>query len=287
MEPLLVLTDLDGTLIRSDLSVSPYTRSVVAQAAARGIPVVAASARRFEGMRDICVAAGASPWMVCSNGALVVHRDDQTVIHEALLGSEQQREAMAVLRQAAPGVEFVTVAERGDLFRVSHGYPSMAQQRDHYIDPAQMTVADDQTLTDRPVLKLIARLPALSPAELAAPLAGDRELVVTWSGTPMIEISAPGATKAVGMAAVADRLGIEPDRIVAYGDGANDLAMLRAAGLGVAIPGGDPVVVRAADEVAPADNESDGLARHLAGLLGLAVAAPPLQTLPPTAEMSL
>lgn len=268
MDPLLVLTDLDGTLIRADLSVSDHTRSVIAQATAGGVPVVAASARRVDGMSDICEAAGLSEWMVSSNGALVTHRSDGTVIHEALLGSQLQQEVMATLRRAWPGTEFVTVAERGELFRVSSGYPAMAVRRDHHRDPAAMTVVDEEVLTDRPVLKLIARLPELSPPELAAPLLGHPGLVVTWSGTPMIEISAPLATKAAGMSAVADVLGIDHARIVAYGDGANDISMLEAAGLGVAMPDAEPAVTAAADEVAPADNESDGLAHHLVGLLG-------------------
>lgn len=269
VRPRLVVTDLDGTLIRADLSVSAYSRSVVDRARDLGVPVVAASARQPYGMADICAAAGCSPWMVCSNGAVVLHRDDRTVLHEALLGSGVQREVIDVLSRAVPGTEFVTVADGGATFRTTPGYPAMAGFRDHHRDPAQMATGPIDELTDRPVLKLIARHREVGPPELAERLAGQDDVVVTWSGTPMIEISAPGATKAVGMAVVAEHLGVDLTEVVAYGDGANDLAMLQAAGLGVGMPGGDPSLVGVVDQTAPANSEHDGMTRHLAGLLGL------------------
>ncbi len=79
------------------------------------------------------------------------------------------------------------------------------------------------------------------------------------------EIYLVGVNKAVGMCAAADQLGIPLDRVVAVGDGANDIEMIEAAGIGVAIEGADPDVLAVADRLA-AGPESEGLAALFADL---------------------
>ena len=80
-------------------------------------------------------------------------------------------------------------------------------------------------------------------------------LDLAYSGLPMLEIVPPGAGKDAGLAWLASHLGVAAERVVAFGDGLNDLAMLRWAGTGVAMGQASEVVIDAADETtAPVDD---------------------------------
>jgi hydroxymethylpyrimidine pyrophosphatase-like HAD family hydrolase len=87
-------------------------------------------------------------------------------------------------------------------------------------------------------------------------------LEVTYSGLPMIEIVPPGSGKDAGLAWLANHLGISNDRVVAFGDGLNDLGMLRWAGTGVAMGQAPAAVMKCADEVTTS-NDDDGVAQWL------------------------
>jgi len=265
--PRLVASDLDGTLLRSDRTVSPYTREMLDRVRAQGIVVAPATARQVHGTVAIAQAAGFD-WVVVSNGALVINLATGEIASEITLLPEVQRAVVERLSAALPGVEFVTVTT-GGLFRTTPGYPALATFTDHNRDPATMQRVALDELTDRPALKLMARLPGTSPQELAARLVGLTQVEATWSGAPVVEISAAGATKAGGVAALAVHLGVDLSEVIAYGDAANDIPMLRAVGHGVAMPGATADVIEVAAEMAPYGNDDDGVVRHLAELLGL------------------
>jgi hydroxymethylpyrimidine pyrophosphatase-like HAD family hydrolase len=96
------------------------------------------------------------------------------------------------------------------------------------------------------------------------------DAVATWSGEGLVEISAPGVTKAATLSLVADELGVAAPDVVAFGDMPNDLPMLEWAGTAYAMANADPLVLQAADHLAPS-NDHDGVARVLASLYGLAI----------------
>ena len=90
--------------------------------------------------------------------------------------------------------------------------------------------------------------------------------MITWSSTgALLEMSAPGVTKASTLALLCERMGVARQDVIAFGDMPNDLPMLQWAGTAYAMTGGHPSVLAAADHVAPT-NDEDGVARVLAGL---------------------
>lgn len=278
--PRLVATDLDGTLLRSDRTVSPVTRQALDRVRDHGVLVVPATARQLQLERHprpgklqtgpgIGVQAGFEGWAVCSNGALVLHLGTEEVIHEVCLSPQQQQAVVDVLGEMAPGTEFVTVAEAAQLFRTSPDYPALAAPTDHMMDPAAMLRVGLDELVDRPALKMVVRHPHLPLGELVSHLAGVPGIEVTSSGIPVLEISAAGVNKASGVAVLVEHLGLAMADVVAYGDAPNDVALLRAAGLGVATPHAAAEVRAAADAIAEYDNDHDGMVRHLLGLLEL------------------
>ena len=88
------------------------------------------------------------------------------------------------------------------------------------------------------------------------------ELVLSISIAHNLEINAPDATKGAALLALCRALDIDPSETVAFGDGTNDVTMVKAAGVGVAMANASPETLAAADLVAPS-NEEDGVARVL------------------------
>jgi len=122
-----------------------------------------------------------------------------------------------------------------------------------------------QDLLSAPAVKLLVRKPGTPSSELAAALARHVGVLgdITYSTNDgLIEISAIGISKAVGLDEVARPLEISAEDVVAFGDMPNDVPMLRWAGHGVAMGNAHPDAIAAANEVTAA-NSDDGLARVL------------------------
>ena len=245
----LVATDLDGTLLRSDGTVSASTRGALAAARAAGIEVVLVTARNPRWVGDVAAAAGLDGRAVCCNGAVVYDLAERRVVASHPLRSEISSALVTALRGRAPGVAFACELE------------SVAIREPAYVPlwptPDERPRADALEIVREPVVKLVAQHPELTQAELyelAVELAGT-EAAVTYSGERLVEISAAGVTKAFALA----DLGVPAEHAVAFGDMPNDVPMLEWAGLGVAVANAHPDVLAAADEVT-ASNDEDGVA---------------------------
>jgi Cof subfamily protein (haloacid dehalogenase superfamily) len=261
--PKLVATDLDGTLVRSDGSVSPYTAEVLAKVEALGVPVVFDTGRPLRWTEEVFEYVGEHGLAVVSNGALVWdvarHRPQLERPIEPALGLAM----CALLRDALPGTGFAveTLAGIGlePAFLERHAIPDDARR------------APIEELFDAPALKLLARHEELAPQEFwdAAEQVVQGRLVITWSSTTsLLEISGPGVTKASTLALLCDDLGIEAADVIAFGDMPNDLPMLSWAGTSYAMANAHASVLALADRTAPAHDE-DGVAVVLEQLFGL------------------
>jgi len=254
----LVATDLDGTLLRTDGTVSERTRRAIARARAAGIVVVLVTARPPRILRTMARQAGVTGLAICCNGAIVYDvATDEIVGHTPLAAATAQR-LVAALRATAPGVCFAV--ERGLLFGQEPRYAALAPiAGDH-----TPLIADAAALCAEGVTKLIVLHPGIPLQDLlrAARAAGGDEAIVTHSSTLFVEVSAAGVTKATALRGLCLRLGIDAARVVACGDMPNDLPMLDWAGHSVAVANAHPDVLATADEVA-LSNDEDGVARVL------------------------
>src|SRR5690348_1721158 len=134
----LVATDLDGTLLRSDLSVSARTRAALDAVRDAGIDVVPVTARQPMGVAPIAAEAGFGGWSLCANGALGFHLRTGDVLFEAHLEVEVQRRLAEALRREIPGLVFASIRQRGEVFVAEPGYAAMATFSDHKRDPQTM-----------------------------------------------------------------------------------------------------------------------------------------------------
>lgn len=263
MTPQLVATDLDGTLVRPDGSVSAYTRDVLVELEQRGVPVVFVTGRPLRWAEEVFKYVGSHGLAIVSNGALVWDVARGGVHLERPVRPDVGLDVCRALREAVPGSSFAVESLEGIAletdFMERHPVPPGARR----VDFAQLFV--------QPALKVLARHEELAAQDYwdqADAVVGDR-MTITWSSTStLLEMSGAGVTKASTLQLVCDGLGVAAADVIAFGDMPNDLPMLTWAGTSYAMATAHPSVTEAADHVAPG-NDEDGVARVLAGVFDL------------------
>ena len=259
MTPRAVATDLDGTIVRSDGTISARTRAALSAAEAAGALVVIVTGRPPRWLDGIADQTGHRGLAICANGALVWDLHDERLVAAHPFQPEVVRDLAAQLRAAIPGLGFAVEA-------VDRGFAHEPDYRPRWTSDGDTVVAELETLLSAPVAKLLARHEGMSADEL---LARARDVVtediasLTHSSRDgLLEISAAGITKASALAQLCAEHDIGPAEVVAFGDMPNDLPMLAWAGQGIAVANAHSEVLRAVDEVA-ASNDDDGVAQVL------------------------
>ncbi|WP_102510579.1 HAD family hydrolase [Sanguibacter massiliensis] len=271
--PRVVATDLDGTLLRSDGTVSDRTRSVLRRLDDAGVRVVFVTARPPRWLPALADLAGGHGTAVVLNGAAVYEFATGTL--EQVHGFERAAAASIVddLRAAIPGLTFVLERIDGPVydpgFVSTHPVPADARR----VDVATTLVAHGDPCDAGPgavVGKILARHDRLGHDELYARVAdvvGNRGILAYSGAHALAELSAPGVTKAAGLARWCAAHDVTPADVWAFGDMPNDLPMLTWAGHGVAVANAHPEVLAHAD-AQTASNDADGFASYVERLLG-------------------
>jgi Cof subfamily protein (haloacid dehalogenase superfamily) len=264
----LVATDLDGTLLASDRTVSSRTAAALATASAGGITVVWATARARHSVESLAAACAFRGFAVAANGAVIIDLADgrAKIVDVHAMTPETADAAMDHVRSLMPGVVFATVGPTR--FVADPEYAALCVFADHHRDPPTMELTDSSALDDEPIVKIVARHPGIPSVELfrhvaAAGIAG---VTPTHSGAPYLEMAAEGVSKASGLARLCASWGIAPDEVAACGDAINDLPMLLWAGEALCPANASPDVLAVADRVL-ADNNDDAVARYLEELV--------------------
>ncbi|MPZ27389.1 MAG: HAD hydrolase family protein [Micromonosporaceae bacterium] len=265
--PKLVATDLDGTIVRSDDTVSADTHEVLARVRAAGVPVVGATGRGprlLDLTRENLPAAG---HLVMAGGGRVLDVTNGVPVTLA----DHQLAGPAVARlldtlEAAAGPLRVMVEA------LDHPYAPLWGDLDpNWPWPQRVVPKPRAEALAGPVIKAFVQ--ADGGADPDALLALARRVVppsaasLTQAGLGFVEICPPGVDKASGLAVVAEALGVDPADVLVFGDMPNDVPMFRWAGWGrVAVGNAHPRVLELADEVT-GTNDQDGVAVWLDRLL--------------------
>jgi Cof subfamily protein (haloacid dehalogenase superfamily) len=247
-----VASDLDGTLVRTDGSISDRTRAALHRAEVAGALVIFVTGRPPRWMKPVVEATGASGLAICANGALVYDLGSGEIVREHALQSASAARLVDALREALPGVQFAV--ESGLLFGHEPGYEPSWPNPDRWIAGVEELIAD-------PVSKLLVKHPERPPEEIheqVVEIAGE-EAMVTYSGNVLLEVSGAGVSKASTLAALCEEQGHPPQEVLAFGDMPNDVPMLEWAGCGVAVGNAHEQVLAIADEIT-ASNDDDGVA---------------------------
>ena len=257
--PRLVATDLDGTLLRSDGSLSERTREVLRTLDDRGVPVVVVSARPIRWMDQLVDTLGRHGLASLGNGAVLFDLHRREPLEVAALPHPVARDLIAEIRAAVPGVAVGVECLSG-----MHRDPAFPEH------PGDVSVVGLDSWSE-PALKLLVGHPDLRPAdalrERVVEVVGDRASP-TWSVDWLVEIGPPGVSKATSLARLAERFDVPREAVAAFGDMPNDLPMLGWAGTSYAVANAHADVLSAVDHVVPG-NDEDGVAVTLASLFAL------------------
>jgi HAD superfamily hydrolase (TIGR01484 family) len=258
----LIATDLDGTVVRPDGSMSPRMVAALRAVEASGIRLVIVTGRPPRWMHPVVEATGHLGTAVCGNGAFVYDLHAERIIERFTLTVEAAAESVERIRSLLPHAAFAI--ETGEEYAHAPDY------RPYWPTPPGTRVAPIEELLSVPIGKLLVRddltgdemhalvEPALAGLAQVTHSVGDNE--------GLIEVSAPGVTKAHTLQVVADEWGIDAAEVVAFGDGLNDVEMLAWAGRSYAMANAHPAALAVAGGVVP-PVQDDGVAAVLEDLL--------------------
>ncbi|WP_053639949.1 MULTISPECIES: HAD family hydrolase [unclassified Streptomyces] len=259
----LVATDLDGTLLRSDESVSARTRDALAAATAAGAAHIVVTGRAVPWTRHILDDLGYDGIAVCGQGAQVYHAGEHRLLTSLTL--DRQLAGLALSKIEAEVGPLALAASRDGLegeVLMGPGY------RVHEGPLPYVPYEDPSELWSAPLTKLYIQHPALTDDELTraarATVGGLVDIVMAGPG--IVEILPLGLSKATGLSLAARRLGVKAAETIAFGDMPNDIPMFGWAAHGVAMGNAHAELRAVADEVT-ASNEEDGIAVVLERLL--------------------
>lgn len=263
--PTLVASDVDGTLIDDQHRISARTREAVQGIVASGTPFVLATGRPPRWIGEVVEQLGVAPLAVSANGAVLYDPNTDRLLDVANLDTDTMAWLAELVERVLPGAGLA--AERVGESAHDAASPQFVSTPDYahaWLIPESVELSTEEVLAT-PAIKLLARMPGMSSHEMAERLRphlhGRADLTYS-TDNGLVEFSAPGVTKASGLAALAQRVGFDTARVTAFGDMLNDVPMLTMASLGVAVDNAHPIAKAAADEVTTA-NVDDGVARVL------------------------
>ncbi len=272
----LLAIDIDGTLVNSHDELTGPTRDALARAGEAGIHVVLATGRRYSRTLHLVEPLGIDVPLVTASGALVKDPEDHRTLYRADFDMNVLRDALGVMAEFGydPILCGDTFCEGFDFYFLRQ--PVESPQLTEYFDlnpdcgrhwPEMLaeqppSIFNVFTMGTKPrMLDLERELHERMPGLLHTHVLRSPRYVGF-----MCELSPGGVTKWSGIRHLARSWGIADESICAVGDDVNDIPMIRAAGLGIAMGNAQPSVKEAADRIAPTHDE-DGLVQVVQWLL--------------------
>ena len=289
-----LVLDLDGTLLNSECVITPRTADAIRDATAAGVLVFVATGKaRPAAIRAAATAGLDGPDGIVSRQSpgvflqgLDVYGRGGEALYKAEMPSDVVSDLFAeVYGTRAEGVSRGTTATNlaltafcGDECATLAAHPLLDQLARKYHEPVSTPWDDVEALLraarvsfgdaaeESGVRKLLLVAESAAAVDATRPawekIVGDRA-EVTQAVPNMLEVLPRGNDKARGVATLLAHLGVERSRVVAVGDGENDVGMLRAAGAGVAMGNAGKLARRAAKYVVERTNDEDGVAEAI------------------------
>ena len=246
----LIATDLDGTLLRSDGSVSERIVQSVRGAIDAGIEVVPATGRPRMIAEEIISKLDFVDHWIFANGSVTWHLGRSELIRGFWLDAEQARSLIRRLRATLPNVGFAIELDETVLWE--RGFEAVVPELP-VVDP----IVDVADLIEGRVQKILVFDSSKNMDELftaVSSLVGD-EAVPSYSGLAFVELAASLVTKATAIELLARDLGFARDDVVAFGDNHNDISMLDWAGHSYAMANATDDAKEAANELIGSNDE--------------------------------
>ncbi|HXX37552.1 MAG TPA: HAD family hydrolase [bacterium] len=245
----LLVADIDGTLVGEDKAVPRGVAAAVRAAQHRGARVCLATGRMWDAARRYADAIRADSPVILYNGGLVFDFVTGRTLWAHRIAQDTARRLLPVLRRFPEVSPLLFV--RGKVYAERHTpFVDLYARRDHLI--VGITPSFDRVLDEDPAkLMAVGRPEDLPPVRRAVAAAGGGEIAQVFSQADYLEILPAGVSKGTALPRLAQAVGVPVERTIAVGDNLNDLTMLQAAGLGIAVEGAPPEVLAAAAATCP------------------------------------
>lgn len=269
----LIALDLDGTLLNTQKQLSSRNAAALLAAAEQGIHIVPATGRFFDGMPEVIRTLPYLRYAITMNGAQVQNIQTKEVIYRAELPLNRAIEVLEYL-DTLPIIYDCYVDNWGWMTRSMKDQAAEYAPNAHYLKMIQdlRTPVYDlkQYLKSRglDVQKIQAFVKEKSQHAAIMSEIAERfsDIAVSSSITNNVELNVASANKGAAVRALVKHLGLTMEQTVSFGDGSNDLSMIRDCGLGVSMGNGCAAVRNAADRITVSCDE-DGVAVVIEELL--------------------
>ncbi|MDY5931191.1 MAG: HAD family hydrolase [Candidatus Ornithospirochaeta sp.] len=252
-----IFTDIDGTLLRSDKSLSRHTAEVLDRFVNEGNRLVLASGRCIDGLECVFSLLSQRPFLASLNGAYIETPEGECIFSSALdkdilleIHEDLCRLGLGYLyftgRQWGADPQGIDYSREKEIVRkegIRMGLRDILSVR----DINKFLIVGDNLKISRYAKELAMRYP---------------ELNIMQSSPVYIEINSKDADKGKAVKRVADHLGIDLDDVYAFGDYDNDISMLSSVRHSVAMANASPAALRSANE-RTLSNDEDGVADYI------------------------
>ncbi len=252
MEPIrLLVSDLDGTLLRDDKTLSPYTQEILRRCREKGVLFFPATARPPRVVESF-IRGLSCDGVLCHNGGVIVQNG--TILWEKGISPTTRDRVIQEILERWPNARLS--AEIGGTLYAN-------------LDASQLwpgaiyTYSTMQDLPAQPTEKLLVSVSSSQEVEALRQLLPESLSLQVSEGT-LAMIQPQGVDKGRALLGLCETLGIPPQAAVGFGDDLNDIPLLQACGWGVAVSNALPEVKAAAQEIC-LSNQEDGVARWLEG----------------------
>ena len=271
----IISLDLDGTLLDSQKRLSDGNRAALEEAAAKGVLIVPTTGRFFgmmpQSIRDLPFVR----YAITINGAQVYDRETGTAIVREEIPLDMALDIMRLLDgydviydcyRSNWGWMTESLQNKAEDYATDAHYVKMVREFRNPVPELKAYLESTASEGDVQKVMLFARNTPGSEAVTKAITEAVRErfpqIKATSSTWNNLELNIATAHKGNSLRRFAEHLGYALDNCMALGDGTNDLSMIEAAGLGVAMSNAHPLVIAAADHVT-ASNDEDGVAKAI------------------------
>lgn len=264
----LVALDLDGTLLDSEKHLSIRNRQALEACIEKGVYIVPATGRTILGIPDEVKHMPGVRYAITLNGGVLVDMADGHSIDERKLDCAATLEILDVVSKFHvmydAYIEGVGISETRFYHHMDeYNIPEAIQNLVRITRRVVPNIEDHIRTGNVPVEKINLYCSSLDDREaIRQILSGRDDIIISSSLKNNLEINALGATKGEGIAHLAAHLGLGIEETMACGDGENDVTMIRAAGIGVAMANGEAELKALADYVT-ATNDEDGVAQAI------------------------
>lgn len=266
----LVALDIDGTLFKTDGTISKESIRAVREAQEKGVEIVVASGRNYDGLPWEQLKEIPIRYVVTSNGSAVYSIKDQCCIKEECMDQEL---FFSLLSYVLEKEVYVSVFVDGKSYTPAQCRPYVDQmeipeyvrkllkEEVRFLDDLEAYIRKNNGKIQKATLNFQQRADGsyLNRDEIRAYLEACPQISVVDGGFGNLEFTKYGVSKAVGVQFLTGSLNISKEEVMAVGDSENDLEMIRYAGLGVAMGNASETVKNAADEVT-FTNDEEGVA---------------------------